>query len=312
MQSKTEEILATLQVIIEPQSGFNLPGHEDGGYIYPFVWELSQNGKFNILNLSLEKGWLKLTDIDATIKNWQTMDYAGNFNSFSLNSTEKTAWANKIGILSQLLTQNLQDLESFNVKTSSYFPDNDLVGLIVGKTADGNWIAVFHTLYKETNITQGQISRFPITQSISTQALGENTVNIVSQLQAITSELGTIHLEGDFGGGYYYNYDYHIVYGAAETKEAAIAQALQASGMLEISQFHNFYPDTQYLQFRVRDSAAEYATYEKLNQFLHHTFAEVMMYRFSFWTQENIYIIGEIAGCDWAGLYIKSEFVYNP
>ncbi|BAY61087.1 hypothetical protein NIES22_11480 [Calothrix brevissima NIES-22] len=312
MQPKTEQILATLQVIIEPQSGFNLPGHESGGSISPFVWELSQNGEFNILNLSLEKGWLKLTDIDATIKNWQTMDYASNFNSFSLNLNEKTAWASKIEILSQLLIQNLQDLESFNVKTSSYFPDDDLVGLIVGKTTDGNWIAVFHTLYKETKIPQEQLSRSPVIHHISAQALRENTLNIVSQLQAITSDMGTIHLAGDIGGGYYYNYDYQIVYGAAETKEAAMAQALQASGMLEIGIFHKFFSEKEYLPRWANNLEAKYAKYDKLNKFLHHTFAEVMMYRFSFWTQENIYIIGETSGGDWAGLYIESEFVYNP
>ncbi|MEH2026491.1 nuclease A inhibitor family protein [Nostoc sp.] len=312
MQPQTEQILATLQVIIEPKSGFHLPGHEDGGYICPFVWDASQNGEFNILNLSRSQGWLKLTDTDATIKNWQTMDYANNFNSFSLNSSDKTAWADKIETLFQILSQSLQDMESFNVKTSSYFPENDSVGLIVGKTTDENWVAVCPTFYKETNIPQGQISRSPVIHSMSAQTLGENTLNLVSQLQAITSELGIIHLEGDLGGGYYYSYDYQIVYSAAETKELAIAQALQASGALEISQFQNFYPDKEYLQDWYRNSEAKYAKYDKLNKFLNHAFAKVMMYRFSFWTQENIYIIGETQCGDWAGLYIESEFVYNP
>lgn len=307
MQLKTEQILATLQIIIEPESGFNLPGHEDGGYISPFVWEVSQNGEFNILNLCCSQGWLKLTDSDATIKNLQLMEYVNNFNGFSLNSTDKTAWSNKIETLFQILSQSLQNLESFNIKASSYFPSNDSVGLIVGKTADKNWIAVCPTLYKETNISQKQISRIEQIQSINDNALGENTLNLLSQIQSIISELGIIDLEGDFGGGYYYSYAHQIVYGVAETKEQAIANALQASGMLEISKFQSFFPDKQY-----SDSAAQYSKYDKLNKFLHHTFTEVMMYRFSFWTQENIYIIGQITGGDWAGLYIESEFVYNP
>ncbi|MEH2178018.1 hypothetical protein [Nostoc sp.] len=115
MQTKTEQILATLQVIIEPKSGFNLPGHEDGGYISPFVWEVSQNGEFNILNLSRFQGWLKLTDSDVTIKNWQAMEYVNKFNDFALNSTEKIAWLNKIERLSQILSKSLQDLECFKV-----------------------------------------------------------------------------------------------------------------------------------------------------------------------------------------------------
>ncbi|MBD2197877.1 MULTISPECIES: nuclease A inhibitor family protein [Calothrix] len=312
MQPKTEQILATIEVILDSKSGFHLPGHEDGGYIYPFVWDATEKGEFNILNLSLSQNWLKLTDIENTIKSWRTMDYARNFNSFDLNENEQTDWANKIENLYQIIRDNLQDLESFFVKTSSYFPSDDLVGLIVGKTADGDWVTVFQTLYKETKIPQEQLSRSPVIHPISAQALRENTLNIVSQLQAITSELGTIHLAGDIGGGYYYNYDYQIVYGAAETKEAAMAQALQASGMLEIGIFHKFFSEKEYLPRWANNLEAKYAKYDKLNKFLHHTFAEVMMYRFSFWTQENIYIIGETSGGDWAGLYIESEFVYNP
>ncbi|WP_442945176.1 nuclease A inhibitor family protein [Nostoc sp.] len=82
--------------------------------------------------------------------------------------------------------------------------------------------------------------------------------------------------------------------------------------MLEISQFQNFYPNKEYLQDWYTNSEAEYVKYDKLNKFLHHSFTEVMMYVFSFWTQENIYIIGETPCGDWAGLYIKSEFMYNP
>ncbi|MBD2166959.1 hypothetical protein H6G04_21445 [Calothrix membranacea FACHB-236] len=312
MQPKTDQNLATIQVILDPKSGFHLPGHEDGGYIYPFVWDATEKGEFNILNLSLSQNWLKLTDIENTIKSWRTMDYASNFNSFDLNENEQNAWANKIEKLSQILTNNLQNLESFYVKTSSYFPSDDLVGLIVGKTADGDWVAVFQTLYKETHIPQGLISRDPVNYSIPNQVLGENTLNLISQLQAITSELGAINLNGDFGGGYYYSYDYQIVYSAAETKEAAITQSLQASGMLEISQFNNFYSEQEYLYDWYSDSEAEYAKHNKLNQFLKSNFAKVMMYRFSFWTQENIYIIGETTSGDWTGIYIKSEFVYNP
>ncbi|MCC5625740.1 hypothetical protein [Nostoc sp. CHAB 5715] len=110
MQPTTEQILGTLQVIIEPISNFKLSGHEDGGYIYPFIWEVSEQGEFNILNLSLSKGWLKLTDSDATIKNWQAMEYLKEFPDFSLNTNDKTAWFNKIETLAQILSNSLQDI----------------------------------------------------------------------------------------------------------------------------------------------------------------------------------------------------------
>ena len=63
-----------------------------------------------------------------------------------------------------------------------------------------------------------------------------------------------------------------------------------------------------------------YQKYNQINRFLNQTFSNVMMYRFSFWTLENIYIIGEIQNgvsevmpeAYRAGIYIKSDFVYNP
>ena len=52
--------------------------------------------------------------------------------------------------------------------------------------------------------------------------------------------------------------------------------------------------------------------FNKLNHFFASNFSKPIMYRFSFWTQENIYIIGETQSGDRAGIYIKSDFIYNP
>ncbi|MDM9584588.1 nuclease A inhibitor family protein [Nostoc sp. GT001] len=312
MQPETEQILGTLEVIIEPNSNFNLPGHEDGGYISPFVWEVSEYGEFNILKLSIIKDWLKLTDVDKTIAGWQEMEYLSIFNNFGFEKDEKNNRSNKIKALFEILSDKLQDLESFDLKVSCYLSPNTSIGIIVGKTIDSDWICVCPTIYKETEISQQQIFRSEQLQSISTKPLNENTLTLVSEIKAITLELGTIHLEGDFGGGYYYSYEHQIVYAAAETKERAIEITLQASGMLEISKFHNFYPDKQYFQNENSGSETKYLKYQQVNKFLASTFPEVMMYRFSFLTEENIYIIGKVLGGDWAGLYLESEFVYNP
>ncbi len=62
-----EQILGTLQVLTEAHLSCNLPYHEDGGFLIPFVWNVAEQGEFNILNLSHEKGWLRITDVDATV-----------------------------------------------------------------------------------------------------------------------------------------------------------------------------------------------------------------------------------------------------
>ncbi|WP_414625002.1 hypothetical protein [Calothrix sp. CCY 0018] len=219
-----------------------------------------------------------------------------------------------------LLTNNLQKLETFNV-TSSYEYN---FGLVVGKTIDGDWIGVSPSIYRETHIPQKQIYRTPQNQDFSLERISQNTKNLVSQIDAIISELGTINI-GSEGGGYVINYDYYMVYAASKTKESALEKTLQASKMLEISRFHSFYSDKQYFQeWEFVDELDKqdlmYQKYNQINQFMNQTFPKVMMYRFSFEIFEKIYIIGEIENgvseampeAYRAGIYIKSEFIYNP
>ncbi|MBN3890704.1 MAG: hypothetical protein HWQ43_16575 [Nostoc sp. JL31] len=169
MQPETEQILGTLEVIIEPNSNFNLPGHEDGGYISPFVWKVSEYGEFNILKLSIFKDWLQLTDVDKTIVSWQEMEYLKTFNNFDFKKYEKNNRSNTIKVLFKMLSDKLQNLESFDLKVYCYLLPNTSIGIIVGKTIDSDWICVCPTIYKETEISQQQIFRSEQLQSISTK-----------------------------------------------------------------------------------------------------------------------------------------------
>lgn len=312
MQPETEQIFATLELLLEQNLPFNLPGHEDGGRIFPFVWDVSEQGEFNILNLCCAKSWLKLTDVDATIKSWQEMNYARSFPDFSLNSKQITTRVHQIESLFQVLNTSLHNLESYILNSrSSYYVIP--FGVVIGRTEDKDWICVSPTVYTETHIPKEQISRSPLFNSTSAQPLGEKTLNILSRIQAITSELGTISLNGDFDG-YSYAYDHQIISAAAATKELALEQALQASGMLEISQFNGLYREREYLQGIYCDDEINetHQKYKNINKFLNQNFSKVVMYRLSFWTEENIYIIGQTSCGDWAGIYLNSQFVYNP
>lgn len=304
MQPVTEQIFATLELLLDGNLAFNLPSHEDGGQISPFIWDESNSGDFNVLNLCRASGWLKLTDVDVTIKDWQKMSYMKYFPDFSLDLKQTKDLLCQIESLLQVINTSLDNVESyvFNSPDSGF----TLPGIILGKTKDEDWICISPTVYTETNIPQEQISRSPLTNSAKFQPLSENTLTILSTIQAITSEIGAISLSGDFGGGYMYNYTYQIVYEIAATKESSIEGALQASGMLEVAQFNGFLRDHKYLEEHYYED--EINDIHLLNQAL----PKVIMYRLSFWTHENIYIIGQTSGGDWMGIYINSQFIYNP
>lgn len=312
MQPETEQTFATLELLLGGNLLFDLSGHEDGGQISPFIWDGSNSGEFNILNLCRTNGWLKLTDADATIKDWQKMNYVRYFPDFSLDLKQTKDLPCQIESLFQVINTNLDNIESYvlNPPDSSFsFP-----GIILGKTKDENWICISPTVYTETNIPQEQISRSPLTNSMKPQSLSETTLTILSTIQAITSEIGTISLSGDFGGGYMYDYIYQIVYAIAANKESAIERVLQASGMLEVAQFNGFLRDRKYIEEHYYQDEINdvHQKAESINQFLNQAFPKVVMYRFSFWTDENIYIIGQTSGVDWAGICVNSQFVYNP
>lgn len=313
MNKETKKILGTLELLLESCPCINIPGHEDGGYIYPFVWDKSKQGDFNPLNLSLSQRWLKQTDDDVIRQNWEEMEYVLSFHRFDLDTEEINHKSLIIPTLFQLLGDNLQDNKYFNLETAYDSP----VGLVVGKTIDGDWISVCPTVYRETHIPQKQISRTQLNQESSFEQIGENTKSLISEVEKIISEFGVILLEGGDIHNYTCDHDYRMTYAAAKTKELAVKKILQASGILEIYQFHSFYSDKQYFQeweFVDEPDKQElmYEKYHQINQFFNQTFSDVMMYRFSFGYLENIYIIGEIENGDRAGIYISSNFVYNP
>ncbi len=139
MNTKTIKLLGTLEVLLESFYCIGLIGHESGGDMYPFVWETSKQGKINSLNISISKGWIKLTDNDIVRTSSQTIEYAKSFNSFYLKKDEEKQRLEKTISLFTLLNNNLQDLQTFEIQNYDYA---SAISLVVGETRDGDWISV--------------------------------------------------------------------------------------------------------------------------------------------------------------------------
>lgn len=315
MHPETEQLLGILELLTEPSLPLNLPDH-DGAFIVPFIWDISEQGEFNVMNLTRVEGWLQLTDADVTIESWQEMEYLKYFPDFSMDAGDRNIRKNIIANLFQVLNHELQELQSFVLKGCLYPEPDASPSFIIGQTQDGDWIGVCPTFYKETYIPQEHIDRSPLSKEVFDLSLGDRTLNLISQLEAIISELGAINVSGDFGAGYCYDYAHQITIASATTQELVFEKALQLSNTLEIHQFNAFYPDlTNLYDFYYDDyegTNTPSCRYDKINQFMKHTFEETFMYRLSFWDRENIYAIGKTRLGNWAGFQLKSLFVYNP
>lgn len=131
-------------------------------------------------------------------------------------------------------------------------------------------------------------------------------------------------MAGDFGGGYPYTYNHKFVFTVAKTKELVFEKILQTTKCLEINQFYSLYPNMTYLEknyyrchgLAKNEISSEFEDlserYNIINRFFQHNFDQTFIYRFSFWIQEYIYVLGQTQGKNLAGIYIESEFTYNP
>lgn len=308
MRLETEQACGTLELLTDKLS-FDLPGHEDGGYIYPFVWDKASKDEFNIFNLCEENSWLKLTDRDRVIKSWQQLEYARYFNDFSLNSEQIKIWESNIDSLEPII-QTLDNLEAYLFQNTYGSPPN----IILGQIEDNSWIGIAPTIYVETNVPHEIIARYIQYDKNTASSSGEKVIEFDKKVKAIISRLGKIELNGDFGGGYIYSYTHKIVYSFGATKKLAFKNTIQKTGMLEVSKFDGLYRDRQYLKNWSGDPNIQitYQKYARLNQFIDRELNDVMVYRISSWIAEHIYIIGQMNQGDRVGLYLKSFFVYNP
>lgn len=343
-----EEIFDRLEILVD-KLPFNLPNHEDGGHVYPFVWNSHANGEFNIFNLFKVNNWIKPTDVNSVIKELLEFKYAEEFSPVILSDREAAHWHDGIEILSTVIN-SLIDLQAYNFKLQEH---RSASGIIIGQTTDGDWIGITSTVYVASFIDKEVIdfsilneSRLKIDddklasdlhqtkvmslmpqapkQKISkqikyTQLAGKS--DLLSQIATIILSLkDNIAVQNSGDDGYAMSLVYKIVYGTGKTIDAAWERTLQASHMLKTGEFKTIYHGDDELYERYCDYEQEevddiFGRYKEITELINQEGTNPFVYRISSWDSENIYILGssnEGNRENRVGIYIKSNFVYNP
>lgn len=125
MNPKTEQLLATLEVITE---GLWFSTESDG-LIEPFVWEVAEKGEFNLINFLISKTRLQIVESADFSKAWQRAIKALKQPS-NINQSHQQPI-----VLIEELQSRLTDLEFYSLGGDSLSSQ-----MIVGKTADGAWV----------------------------------------------------------------------------------------------------------------------------------------------------------------------------
>jgi hypothetical protein len=194
---------------------------------------------------------------------------------------------------------------------------------------DGNWVGITSTVYVASDIPEATLNFTPNIQPPLN--IDANRSHISHQIADIISSLQKIKMSGDFGGGYPYSYSHQMVYGIGTTRELAWESTIQASGMLARGNLNTVYQRDDNLLDRYCDRSQEkindvFDRYVNITKLFKQELTNPIVYRISSWNSENIYIIGEMKEssqsdsssvmprlpCSEVGIYIKSNFVYNP
>ena len=339
MNPLTTQILATLEILLQEKMECILPYNHRSKW-KPFYWESSVKAEFNLISLLYSQGWMRNTDIEIAIQNWQEIEKNGiptpeEYNDYAdgileeeeeyeyeefeqleeyyegivdRKSPEFQQRKNIYQQLSKLLKSNLQNLEvyqfSCSVKYSCF--------AIVGQLKNQNWICVTSTVPQET-------------PDLSHILVVKNNIEIFSdkpksdfeyQINRIIESLKSVLIYGHYDGGYDHTYLHKIIYQTASAKQTALQNALIASGFIQIAEFKSFYPDEREYLFQSFGSEEEgeelYEKYQHLNSFIKTKFSELTLYTFRFWDYTQLFIIGESTENDQVGLRLTSEFDYNP
>ena len=76
MNPSTTPTLATLEILLQEEMECILP-YNHSSYWQPFYWESSVKEEFNLISLLYSQGWMKNTDIEIAINNWQEIEKNG-------------------------------------------------------------------------------------------------------------------------------------------------------------------------------------------------------------------------------------------
>ena len=325
MNPLTTQLLASLEVLLQEEIECRLPNNHSSDW-EPFYWDFLIKGEFNPISLLYSQGWMRNTDIEIAIKNWQEIEEIGvptpkRYNDYAdytleycedevdRKSPEFQLRKNIYNQLSKLLKSSLNDLEVYEFSCSPVYS----CFAVIGKIDDKNWICITSTVPQETP----DLTEIIVTEENTEVPFNKSKTDLEFQIDKIIESLTPVLTYGHYDGGYDNTYHHKIIYQTASEKDIALQNALIKSGFLQIGKFQTFYPNEGKYIFDNYGSDDEeaielYSNYQHLSSFLKAKFPELIVYTFRFWDYTQIFIVGKSAEKDRVGLRLTSEFHYNP
>lgn len=303
MKPETKRLLGTLEVLCHNPSD-------------TLFWETEIEGEFSLLKFMQRQGFLKPTDLEVAVENWRQTELRGTagredyyapepeYRNNLFDEETKVFRAAKYRLLWQKLASNLAEIQAFIISAHHLeeysewsHPYYDFC-VVIGKTKDKDWLGLAPTVCNEVFYSTDK--SHPKSQPKSTESLGKNTKNVLSQIDKIISELTPTIMYGYYDGGYNHTYDHQIFCEVAANKALAFEGVLSQAGMLKI---------TEIAEVKHQDSLNPSS---KINPFFNSELDPVNAYELAFWDIGYVYKLGQNSVGDWLGVSWFCEFEYNP
>lgn len=321
MQPEAEQLLARLQERVESDLGWLLrfPNHEDGGELQPLVWDETAQGPLSPIALLQSRGWLQLeSDLaDATdrlLEAWWLPEQVGAVHGarwlvpevdragILLDPTQQAARKQQYERLLQELAVQLPEAQIWRL---SYDAEYEL-RLLVGPLRDQpeSWIGIAPWVPVATPDRDAPIRFEAAVPMESAEQSVEQSAEQSAEL-ATAIELGEVQIYGYYGGGYDQVHRSGLVQATGKNRDQAIEQVLRRAGFWQTGRFVGL---AEGANAEERDRLAGLmAELERLSDR-----SDLTVYRFSFWNQEQVYVLGHLNASIWGGVELSSRFTYNP
>ncbi|GJD23676.1 hypothetical protein RIVM261_086320 [Rivularia sp. IAM M-261] len=280
MLPETQKLLTTLETIVKNlTSGGSGIGSEGDHPFRPLIWSISEQGEFSFVKLIEASRLLTEISLDELIEVWRNRFIRpGRYSEASSNRMISQALP-KYHSLIEILQTELEELRFFKIQTyneksgkagSDGFRGYDLLGLIVGQTTTGDWVAFTQKVELPDSAGFGErLPRYnyPVSEELS---------SLSEQIKPILEDSASL-----------------IVFKASLREDWAIEEVLRSIRFLEIYSFRGV--------FDVEQGAGYPYEYTNFEEFIATHLKDTRVYVLGNDALYRLYIIGKCTTGDWLG-----------
>lgn len=325
--SKTENLFATLEVLIKPLEEF------DFSELYisyeKLNWNVSIQGKFNFWQLMQDRHGVEVVTAEEAVTGWQKQeqthsvlpDYCDCLNEtvveWLVDEQTKASRNQKYNDLLQLIQSNSLSLQAFRIKPFNILPYDNSEGfyILTAQIQEKHWLSITTSIPVRKELCH-HINNDSIKTIKSSLSHEVALFNLQLDIKQILEQLSVLRLGIPYPAGYGYGYDYQLFSEISTTQESAIVKSLISAQVLELTKFKSVGSQISHYTWDYPIPCKFRPHYEmrNLTKFLKNKLTDIQVYKIGWYDSQDVYVIGKTPhNGDRLGIVSMTRgYPYNP